>query len=1160
MKTRLKRIWEEHKSRKKKPKDVIEDNIAKALEKMINILSKYPDPELVKEKEKLTLIKKKVWKELSKQQKKEKEIDDINKKIKDNKDHKAVFILKEQLQKLTTPEPLEPLEMVDALLSLPKHPRYKIPNLKRLSKRIDSLETPQEFNTEELYYVLSQLTITSLITPLKHKIHLRKDFLNKTINNLSIVTTLPNKPGDQDNISGVVKNLQESFKNVFTHNQELYRSQIDLLAESLKLLLRVRGELKVWVDAGKFVKQYKITDGQLLIMVRNAKSPNGGGIFNFLGGQDLNNLIKLLDKVEFLTQHHRLFYKTIINPSRADNLILKLEKYRTDLEAQIHFSFESFLRKRVLLEGNGNSGHPIIGQEYLRALQLVIEVIDSILNTEGSSVEKMPLVHYEMSLVDIILEYLGIDNIIINANKYYKEQLEYTNVAIKWITGLQISRDKQIKKDFDYKGYRNAGVAVKLLDEKEALNNTPISKLKNNSTYYTGLSSFITEHLKQADIGNIILGYIITDDIGKAGVEYLNYLKNHHLKEKLSLLNETKQILCFFEQIFFTKNIQHFQKILQLLELIELDSNSSNFLKIINLREKSNLEFIQKTIDPIIYLTSFFGFENMLSLNSDNNLVHQEITKIEKYLTDQIGPMIKTLVKSAIHSESELLDNFSYLIKHESSGKLNAFSLLDLLIRLTEYGKLNTQNLLSVNGLDELVVFAFTNRIFVDDNDKFFLLFYLIDSGYANIEMVNKFLKKEIDINESHNGRTLLDSIAFQLTKVGRETDFPLLIPKKYNIDPKKQAQLIDVALHLIHKGADINSDGGNTRGFLTNLFSIIPREQSPYLYKKLLSDEDIISKLDLLEVDILQRNLAHLFCKNVLEIFYSFTNPQVAKAQVGSILTKIISSKNSHHFNKQDKEGNTPWHYLASSISSDFVNTNTDFSLEKIKKVFNLSAQNKYGNTPLHAAFTELGNPAAFYEFVLTDIYPPTQWLKCPKLGLKIKNKQEQSVLDMVISTKNKLAVSIINTYMAVINYKIDLDNDCTFETARSKVDTFLKAIQDVPPYEIERTKYLGEKYDSTRYDSHSSCSSLSSSSSSSMPHLFSSSSTSHLAIELNMEKIETEVSGLKHDWSPPGTPLSRTEYNWLPPLTSLSHTEHDCSPPGTPLGDCTDLTFTEI
>jgi len=1096
MKNRFKQIWEEHKSRDKKPEAGREDDIAKALEKMINILSKSHNLELLEENQNLNLIKKRIWEEISKQHKKKKEIDDINKKIKQSKDHKAIFALKEKLQILKTPEPLEPLEMVNALLSLPKHPRYKIPILKNLLKRIDSLEETQELYPEELIYVSGELAITSLVTPLKHKIDLRKKFLEKTTQSLSIVTELPNKPGDLDNISGVVKILQESFKDVFNHNQELYRYQIELLGESLQLLLRVRGELKAWADVDKFVKEYKITDGQILRMVHNAKSPDGGGIFNFLGGQDLNNLIKLLNKVEFLTQTHRLFYKTIINPSKADNLILKLKNYKTDLGYQIKFSFESFLSKRILLESDGNSGDHIIGQEYLRTLQLVIEVIDSIFNTEESSGRKIFLVHYEISLVDIILEYLGIDNIIINANKYYKEQLHYTNIAIKWINGLQISKKGQIKKYFHYKEDRNVGVAIKLLDENQVPNNKPISKLKSNSTDYTGLSSFITKHLKQDHIVNIILEYVTTERIGKAGVEYLNYLKQHHLKEKLSLLNETKQILYFFEQVFLTKNIQHFQKILQILDLIELDSYSSDFLKIIDLREKSNLEFIQKTIDPIIYLISFFDFENMLSLNSDNKLVYREITKIENYLTEQVGPMIKTIVQSTISKESELLDNFSYLMRDKSSKKLNPFSLLDLLIRLTKYGNLNTQNLLHVNGLDKLVMFEFINPILVDDNDKFFLLFYLIDSGYGNIEMVNKLSKIKIDINASHNGRTLLDSIAYQLTKVGRPTDFSL-VPKKYTINPEKQDQLLDIALNLIHNGANINSDSGHTRGFLTTLFSIIPREQSPYLYKKLLSNKEISSRLDLLEVDIFQRNLAHLFCKDVLEIFYSFTNPQVAKTQVGSILTKIISSKNSHHLNKQDKEGNTPWHYLASSISSDFVNINTDFSLEKIKKVCDLSIQNRYGDTPLHTAFTEPGNPAAFYEFVLTDICPPTQWLKSPKLGLKIKNNQKQTVLAMIIHTNSKLAASAINTYMAVVNYKIDLDDGCTFETIRSKVDTFLKGIPQIPADEIGRTKYLGEKYDSTRCDSHSSCSSVSSSPSSSMPHSFPPSFSYYLLIQ---------------------------------------------------------------
>src|SRR5690606_14537202 len=119
------------------------------------------------------------------------------------------------------------------------------------------------------------------------------------------------------------------------------------------------------------------------------------------------------------------------------------------------------------------------------------------------------------------------------------------------------------------------------------------------------------------------------------------------------------------------------------------------------------------------------NFENMLILNTNNKLVLKEIEKIEEYLTNQTGPMLKTLIESAIDDESELLNNLSYLIKHESTKNLNAFKLLDLLIRLTGYGKLHTQNLLSVEGLKNLVDFTFTNQIVVKDDDKFSLLFYL---------------------------------------------------------------------------------------------------------------------------------------------------------------------------------------------------------------------------------------------------------------------------------------------------------------------------------------------------------------------------------------------------------------------------------------------------
>jgi hypothetical protein len=144
---------------------------------------------------------------------------------------------------------------------------------------------------------------------------------------------------------------------------------------------------------------------------------------------------------------------------------------------------------------------------------------------------------------------------------------------------------------------------------------------------------------------------------------------------------------------------------------------------------------------------------------------------------------------------------------------------------------------------------------------------------------------------------------------VGRKTDF-LPISRKYAVDPEKQDQLIDTALYLIQKKADINSISHKT-GFLSLLFSIIPIEQNPYIYKKLLSDKEVISQLDLQEVDPWGRNLAHLFCKDIGEVFCSSTDPESAKIEICTILTTIIASKNTCHLNNQDRLGNTPWHYL---------------------------------------------------------------------------------------------------------------------------------------------------------------------------------------------------------------------------------------------------------
>ena len=282
--------------------------------------------------------------------------------------------------------------------------------------------------------------------------------------------------------------------------------------------------------------------------------------------------------------------------------------------------------------------------------------------------------------------------------------------------------------------------------------------------------------------------------------------------------------------------------------------------------------------------------------------------------------------------------------------------------------------------------------------------------------------------------------------------------------------------------------------GFLTTLFSMVSGEQTPYLYnnlyKKLLPNQTLVPKLGLTDYDSHGRNLLHLFCRDMFDFFYSIPIPAEAKEDISSILTKMIGRINSKDdsFKNFDFMDNTPGHYLASSVTSDYLG----ISINSFKEFLGLNEQNKQGDTPLHIPFTRAGDPVAFYKFVLTGIYPPTEWLKCPHLGLKIKNDKDQSVLDMVISSKNKLIASIINTYIATVIYSIDLEKyDGTFETARQVVNEFLKTKKEVPSDEIEQTIYLQKMYDPTK-DSSSSCSSLSSSSSSSMPSYSISSSSS--------------------------------------------------------------------
>ena len=98
MKDRFKRMWIENKFKNKKPEEVIKNDTAKALEKMISILSKSDTPELIKTNQKLNLIKKKVWKEIRHQQQKEKEIQTIKEQVGQKTKTPCTLILKQQLK------------------------------------------------------------------------------------------------------------------------------------------------------------------------------------------------------------------------------------------------------------------------------------------------------------------------------------------------------------------------------------------------------------------------------------------------------------------------------------------------------------------------------------------------------------------------------------------------------------------------------------------------------------------------------------------------------------------------------------------------------------------------------------------------------------------------------------------------------------------------------------------------------------------------------------------------------------------------------------------------------------------------------------------------------------------------------------------------------
>ena len=689
----------EHKSRDKKPEVTINQDAVKALEKMIRILSKSLDPKLTGQKEKITLAKEKTEKIILKKQQKKKDIEHLTEKIsqknlliKDSSNTKGldsqskeerykklrneIFALEIEFHKLTTPEPLNPVEMVDVLGSLPEYSTLEIePDWFNV---IDSLSVTMA--PPNLIYISDNFVNKIFINYIKKEIVLRKSFLKESTQNLSIVTKLPDKVGDMDNILGVVKNLQENSKSVFTCDQELYSSQIDALAEPLQLLLKVRGKLKIWLDVDKFVRQHKITDGSLVKMVKKAKLPDGGGIFNFLGEQELNDLVKLLDRIEPLTKGYWLFYKTFVNKDDKDFLLSQLKLYKKSLVQQIKVGFGSFI-KGTNLDKQTSSPEDSdtiikIGEKYFQNLQQknLSEIIGLFLNKQVSL---------------IVLDYFD-NNTAFRLNNHYQKQLECTNLAIKILSART------------YKGIP--------VEESETVSFYP-NWLK--ADFFSHTINFLNNYFQHATnplgrnkIINIILGYVIEKDMTDTELLYLSDLARYNLEKKLLFLQSTKKILNFCQTRFTDDHVETLKKNLQFLEPIEIETHSSEFLKIIDIKN-TPLMIILETIDLIMDTVKFFRFENIQRLNSLDKSVKKEIEKIERHLSEQIGPKIKSLVTTAFDRENELLDNFSYLIDYEkhkkSSKKASPFKLLNLLINLSKYAKFCPEKLLTQKSLNKII-------------------------------------------------------------------------------------------------------------------------------------------------------------------------------------------------------------------------------------------------------------------------------------------------------------------------------------------------------------------------------------------------------------------------------------------------------------------------
>lgn len=360
-----------------------------------------------------------------------------------------------------------------------------------------------------------------------------------------------------------------------------------------------------------------------------------------------------------------------------------------------------------------------------------------------------------------------------------------------------------------------------------------------------------------------------------------------------------------------------------------------------------------------------------------------------------------------------------------------------MLISLANYNPTVSKQLFNTKILENLL-----NRALFEKENISKVLYDLVRSGHADTEIINQFLKAEADINFIYKGKGYLHLIASQLTTVGREPqlnykevyDIPCI--QQYKIDPGKQDKLIETALFLVEKGASINLKNKDGSGFLTSLFGKLPGEQGRYLYLVFLKDENILKQLSLEDCDVYGRNLLHLLFRDMFDFFYNSSNQAQAKYIFKEIFYSIIKGKSEDVLVSKDKEGNTPLHYLALSITQQFIDIkdvkgNTNLMPPFALKLLN--QKNLLGETPLHMPF-KAGDPGAFYEFALYRNSSATQWQEEQLIDVNSKSSNGNSILDLITQTGSERLLFMINTYLTVMvcnlgtnKYKDDTDGEVT-------------------------------------------------------------------------------------------------------------------------------------